>query len=61
MASWSDLGKVLEASWRRLGGVLGLLGGVLGRLGGVYGVSWGVFGGPGGILGRLETFQDALA
>jgi len=29
----------------------------MGRLGGV----WGVLGALGGILGRLETFQDALA
>ena len=42
------LRRVLDASWRRIGGVLGRLGaswGVLGRLGSVLGASWGRLGG----------------
>ena len=46
-------GGVLEASWRRLGGVLSNLGGVLGRVEvsrAVFQVSWDA----------LETFVDRL-
>ena len=45
------LGGVLEASWGRLGGVLG-------RLGDVPGASWAVLGRPGSVLGRLRVAMD---
>ena len=40
----SRFGVVLEASWRRLGGVLGRLGASWGRLESVLGASWGRLG-----------------
>ena len=52
------LGAILGRFWRRLGDVLGASWGVLAVSMGSLGAS---LGGPGGILGRLETFQDALA
>ena len=59
------LGAILGRFWRRLGDVLGVYWGFLGASWGVLAVSMGCLGaslgGPGGILGRLETFQDALA
>ena len=58
----------MEASWRRLGGILGRLGrlgGVLEaswrRLGGVLGASWGHLGRLGGVLeAKIATWPEKV-
>ena len=44
------VGRVLGASWGRLGGVFECLGGIWGRLGGVLRASWGILERLGGVL-----------
>ena len=52
------LRRVLDASWRRIGGVLGRLGASWGRLGRVLEASWGRLG---GISDVLEAPRRRLA
>ena len=54
-ASWSRLGAILGPSWGRLGALLGRLGALLGSLGAILGPLGALLEPSWGYLGRLKT------